>query len=249
MRVVIIEDEPRAAARLQRLLGEILPGLQVQAVLESVDQGRRFFESPSDFDLIFCDIQLGDGVSFEIFDNRPPQHPVVFTTAYDNYALQAFKTNGIEYLLKPIDPDELKNAIEKFERMKLQLSDIQSLISQFVSPVKTYKSRFLVSVGDKIRAVDTTEIVCFYSQNKSSYLLTSAGRSYPLETPLDLLQESMDPDLYFRISRKYLVRIDAPSEIYQWSNSRLKLAIPGLEDHDIVVARERTKSFKNWLDR
>jgi len=248
MKVIILEDENRAANLLERLLSKVAPHMTVIAKLESVRDGVKYLRSNVEPDLIFSDIQLADGLSFEIFNSVIVHCPIIFTTAYDHYAIEAFKTNGIDYLLKPIEEDRLKQAIEKARHFtpELILQKILS-ISNSVSG-KPFKSRFMVKVGDKIKSIPVEEIIVFYSQ-KASFILTSEKRTYSIDYTLDQLEPMLDPEAYFRINRKYIVSINACSNILSWSNSRLRLKIDGTDDPDIIVARERVQEFKNWLDR
>jgi DNA-binding LytR/AlgR family response regulator len=249
MRILIIEDEVRAANHLERLLKKIAPEMVVVARLESVRDSVEFLGLVRDLDLIFSDIQLADGLSFDIYSRVKVTCPIIFTTAWDQYAIQAFNTNGIDYLLKPVEEDRLIRAIEKarqFSPMPM-LEKILAMAGNM--PAKTYKSRFLIKVGEKIKSIPIEEIVAFYSLEKATYLHTTGKRSYCVDFALDHLENIVDPDLFFRINRKYLVSIAACNNITAWSNSRLKLMIEGIEDPDIIVARERVQEFREWLDR
>ena len=248
MKVIILEDENRAANHLERLLSKVAPDMVVIAKLESVRDGVKYLQNNPEPDLIFSDIQLADGLSFEIFNQVPVHCPIIFTTAYDHYAIDAFRTNGIDYLLKPIEEERLKQSIEKAKHFSpgLVLEKIQSISG---SPsAKPYKSRFMVKVGDKIKSIPVEEIMVFYSQ-KASFILTTDKRTYCIDYALDQLEPMLDPETYFRINRKYIVSINACTNILAWSNSRLRLKIEGTDDPDIIVARERVQEFKNWLDR
>lgn len=248
MRILIIEDEVRAANHLERLLKKIAPEMEVVARLESVRDSVEFLNRVRDLDLIFSDIQLADGLSFEIFARVKVTCPIIFTTAWDQYAIQAFNTNGIDYLLKPVEEDRLIRAIEKarqFSPMPM-LEKILAMAGNI--PAKTYKSRFLIKVGEKIKSIPIEEIVAFYSLEKATYLHTAGKRSYCVDFALDHLENIVDSNLFFRINRKYLVSLAACSNITAWSNSRLKLKIEGIEDQEIIVARERVQDFREWLD-
>jgi DNA-binding LytR/AlgR family response regulator len=175
--------------------------------------------------------------------------PIIFTTAYDHYAIEAFKTNGIDYLLKPIEEDRLRQAIEKAKHFSPGLVLEKLLTMNKPTSEKTYKSRFMVKVGDKIKSVPVEEILVFYSQEKASFIRTSDAHTYCIDYALDQLEPMLDPEKYFRINRKYIVSIDACTNILAWTNSRLRLKIDGIDDSDIIVARERVVEFKNWLDR
>lgn len=249
MKVIILEDETRAANHLQRLLAKVAPTMQVIVKLESVRDALNYLQNNSEPDLIFSDIQLADGLSFEIYNQYAVQCPIIFTTAYDHYAIEAFKTNGIDYLLKPIEEERLRQSIEKATHFtpRLALENIHAMNNP--SSGKVYKSRFMVKVGDKIKSIPTDNILVFYSQEKASFIRTSDAHMYCIDYALDQLEPMLDPERYFRINRKYIVSIDACTNILAWTNSRLRLKIDGIDDQDIVVARERVQEFKGWLDR
>ena len=248
MKVIILEDENRAANLLERLLSKVAPDMVVVARLESVRDGVKYLQNNTEPDLIFSDIQLADGLSFEIYNQVAVRCPIIFTSAYDHYAIEAFKTNGIDYLLKPIEEERLKQSIEKASHFSpgLMLEKILSINSP--ASAKAFKSRFMVKVGDKIKSVPAEEIMVFYSQ-KASFILTADKHTYCIDYTLDQLEPMLDPETYFRINRKYIVSISACTNILAWSNSRLRLKIEGTDDPDIIVARERVQEFKNWLDR
>ena len=249
MKIIILEDETRAANHLERLLAKIAPNMTVLAKIESVRDGLKYLQNNPEPELIFSDIQLADGLSFEIFKQVTVRCPIIFTTAYDHYAIEAFKTNGIDYLLKPIEEERLKQAIEKAKHFSpgLVLEKLLSITNS--TSEKAYKSRFMVKVGDKIKSVPVEEILVFFSQEKASFIRTRDAHTYCIDYALDQLEPMLDPEKYFRINRKYIVSIDACTNILAWTNSRLRLKIDGIDDTDIIVARERVQEFKNWLDR
>ncbi len=249
MKVIILEDETRAANHLERLLAKVAPEIRVIAKLESVRDGVKYLQSNPEPKLIFSDIQLADGLSFEIYNLVSVKCPIIFTTAYDHYAIEAFKTSGIDYLLKPIEEERLRQAIEKARHFSPGL--VREKILSISSPGsgKAYKSRFMVKVGDKIKSIPAEEILVFYSQEKASYIRTSDAHTYCIDYTLDQLEPMLNPERYFRINRKYIISIDACTNILAWTNSRLRLKIDGIDDSDIIVARERVQEFKNWLDR
>jgi DNA-binding LytR/AlgR family response regulator len=249
MNVLIFEDETRAANHLERLLAKVAPEMKVIARIESVRDGVKFLQSNQEPDLIFSDIQLADGLSFEIYRQAPVRCPIIFTTAYDHYAIEAFQTNGIDYLLKPIEEERLQKAIDKAKHFSPGLLLEKLLQMNRPATEKAFKSRFMVKVGDKIKSVPVEEIRVFFSQEKASFILTTEGRTYCIDYALDQLEPMLDPEKYFRINRKYIVSIDACTNILAWTNSRLRLKIDGIDDSDIIVARERVVEFKNWLDR
>ena len=248
MNVVIIEDEKPSARLLERKLNAI--GVEVNMKLHSVEDSIQWFVNNPEPDLIFLDIQLSDGLSLEIFETVKIVAPVIFTTAYDEYAIQAFKLNSIDYLLKPIDKNELSFAVNKFksnfqnENKEVNLSEIKKLIS---NNSKEYKKRFTVNVGTSIKIFNTIDIACFYSQDKTSFLLTNSGRSYILDSSLDKIYDTLDPEVFFKVNRKYVLNINEIKDIINYSNSRLKVKLNTPIEDDIIVARDRVKAFKNWL--
>jgi len=247
MKVLIIEDEERAARHLERLLLSAGRDISIAACFETVRQSVEYLKTHPAIDLIFSDIQLADGLSFEIFDRISPHCPIIFTTAWDSYTLEAFNTNGIDYLLKPIEEKRLWQAIAKAEQLSVAPL-LEKLSSLTILQAKKYKTRFLVKIGERIKPILVSEIQAFYSLEKATYLHTIGNRSYCIDYALDHLEEMLDPAFFFRISRKYIVSAGACINIVSWSNSRLKLKIEGINDQDIVVARERVQDFRAWLD-
>lgn len=251
MRTLIIEDEKPAARRLARMLEEL--GIQVEEQLHSVQESIEWFSSNEHPDLIFLDIQLADGLSFEIFDEINVKSAIIFTTAYDEYALQAFKLNSIDYLLKPIDEQELARAVQKYRELhresgsvQVDFEDIRKLLENPVD--RTYKKRFTARVGSHIKVIPVDEISCFYSQDKGTYGAVESGRSFLLDTTIEQLEKELSPDTFFRVSRKFIVQLPHIKDIVAYSNSRLKIEVKGHKDLEIVVSRERVKDFKFWLE-
>jgi two-component system response regulator LytT len=249
MNVVIIEDEKPAARRLNRMLNDF--DIEPLTMLHSVEESVNWFHKNDHPDLIFLDIQLSDGLSFEIFEEVEIKSAIIFTTAYDEYALKAFKLNSIDYLLKPIDADELENAINQYKKIAnsnsnsgLNLEQIKSIISP---SQKTYKKRFTVKIGQHLKMISIESIECFYSENKSTHIHTIDNRSYLLEESLEQLEEKLQPETFFRVSRKYFVNINAIKDIISYTNSRLKLKLQSYNDSEIIVSRERVKDFKEWI--
>jgi DNA-binding LytR/AlgR family response regulator len=249
MKIIILEDEAHAANHLERLITKIAPDMKIVARLESVRDAVSFLNDHTDIDLIFSDIQLADGLSFELFRQVPVKCPIIFTTAYDHYAIEAFKTNGIDYLLKPIAEERLLQAIGKVKQFTPALALEKILALANSSTNRIYKSRFMVKVGDKIKSIPIDEILAFYSLEKSTFIHTTASRTYCIDYALDQLEALLDPNICFKINRRYIVSIKACTNILAWTNSRLRLKIEGIDDQDIIVARERVQDFKNWLDR
>ena len=251
MNVLIIEDEKPSARRLQRMVEAL--GVEVNTMLHSVEESLNWFQNNEHPDLIFLDIQLSDGLSFEIFEVIDIASAVIFTTAYDEYALQAFKLNSIDYLLKPIDKVELEKALLKYkartpqqQAVTLDFNDIKKLL---VNPIeREYKKRFSVKVGQHIKLLTVDEIECFYSENKGTYAATVEGRNYLLDTTLEQLENELQPETFFRVSRKFFVNINAIKDIVSYTNSRLQIKLNTYKDQDVIVARERVRDFKDWLE-
>lgn len=252
MKILIIEDEQPAAKRLTQLIKKSLPDSEMVGSLDSVESAVQWLKSKAAPDLIFMDIQLADGLSFNIFQQVEVQSPVIFTTAYDQYTLKAFKVNSVDYLLKPIDPEEFRRAIEKYQRFFQQqksydASSIQQLLESLQK--KDYKERFLVKVGQQITYLPTKEVAYFYSEDGLVQARHASGKKYFVDYSLDHLEGLLDPKDYFRISRKVVVRIEAIAKINTWFNSRLKLELTPKTDFDVIVSRERVGDFKRWLDK
>jgi two-component system response regulator LytT len=250
MNVIIIEDEKPAARRLSRMLDDL--GVQVGQMLHSVEESIAWFQENEHPDLLFLDIQLSDGLSFEIFEHVTISSAIIFTTAYDEYALKAFKLNSIDYLLKPIDEDELKAAVDKYKNqqqkqadIKVNFDDIRKLL---VNPIdRKYKKRFTIKVGQHIKIVSIDDIECFYSENKATYIHTNANRNYLLDGALELVNSELDPEHFFRVNRTFIVQINAIKDIIAYTNSRLKIILNSYSETEIIVSRERVKDFKNWI--
>ncbi|MEA3479442.1 MAG: LytTR family DNA-binding domain-containing protein [Bacteroidota bacterium] len=253
IKALIVEDEKPAAEHLVRLLGESEHEVKVLHKTDSISQTIAWLKSNPLPDIIFLDIQLADGLSFEIFKHLEIQCPVIFTTAFEEYAIRAFKLNSIDYLLKPIGIEELSFALGKFMGQTLQASP-DSLLSNKVETLlqmlnHPYKSRFIVNVGPRIKFIESGHIKYFYSLEKSTYLLEDSGKSYDISYSLDQVETQLDPKLFFRISRKYIVSIEAIQEIITYSSSRLKLIIKDSDQEDILVSRSKINDFKSWLER
>jgi DNA-binding LytR/AlgR family response regulator len=249
MNILLIEDERPAAIRLRQLVLELLPDAKIFGNLDSITAAVDWLQSNSAPDLIFCDIQLADGLSFEIFERVKVSSPIIFTTAFDQYAIKAFKLNSVDYLLKPIDPKELANAIEKFYDLKIRSGIDLGQIKELLQPQqKDYKSRFMVKIGEKIQSVLTSETAFFYSEERITFLQTLEGKKYILDYTLDQLEEMLDPKQFFRLNRKYIASFGAITEIHTYSNSRLKIKLSDCADNDILVSREKVGALKEWLD-
>lgn len=250
MNIIIIEDEKPAARLLQRKIEKL--ELQVNTLLHSVEESMNWFQNNSHPDLIFLDIQLSDGLSFEIFEQINIKSAVIFTTAYDEYALRAFKLNSIDYLLKPIDEEELATAISKFANQfqvnSVSNLDFEAIKRMLVNPVsKEYRKRFSIKIGQQLKVIDLAEIECLYSENKGTYLHTVDNRDYLIDSSLEVVEAELNPKDFFRISRKYIIPLQSVKEIQVYSNSRLKIILPTYKADEVIVARERVSDFKEWL--
>lgn len=250
MNIIIIEDEKPAARLLQRKVEKL--GLQVNQMLHSVEESIQWFNSNTHPDLIFLDIQLSDGLSFEIFETITIKSAVIFTTAYDEYALRAFKLNSIDYLLKPIDEDDLEIAVNKFKARNISAAyaslDFEMIKKMLVNPMDiSYKKRFTIKMGQQLKMINIDEVECFYSENKGTYLHTIDNRDYLLETTLEQLDLELNPKDFYRVSRKFILPMKEIKEIQLYSNSRLKVILPTYKDDEVNVARERVSDFKEWL--
>jgi len=250
MKTIIIEDEKPAARLLQRKLEKL--NVKVSQMLHSVEEAKHWFTANEHPDLIFLDIQLSDGLSFEIFESIDIKSAIIFTTAYDEYALKAFKLNSIDYLLKPIDEDDLEAAVIKFrqrlpkpETVQLDFEQIRKMLSNPFE--KTFKQRFTVKIGQHLKVIALEEIECFFSENKGTYLHTFDNRNYLIESTLEVLEQELDPKNYFRISRKFIISLAAIKEIVLYSNSRLKVILPTYKEDEVIVSREKVSDFKNWI--
>jgi DNA-binding LytR/AlgR family response regulator len=253
IRALIVEDERPAADQLAQLLKKSEFDFEILKVTDSVTSTIQWLKSNPSPDLIFLDIQLADGLSFELFQHIRVDSPVIFTTAYEEYAIQAFKVNSVDYLLKPVEEEELEFATEKFlkhyktnwsyELMRGKVDQLYEYLGN------TYKKRFVVNAGPHIRSIDIRNIQCFYSLEKATFLLENTGKSYDIAYSLDQIESRINPGQFFRINRKYIVNIDAIEDIVSYSSSRLWVSIKGSDLDDMVVSRSRIKDFKQWLER
>jgi DNA-binding LytR/AlgR family response regulator len=253
MKVLIVEDEPLAVAQLSGLIQSLRPNIEIVGVCDTVKSTVRWVEENSLPDLAFFDIQLGDGLSFGIFDQVAFTSPVIFTTAYNEYAIQAFKVNSIDYLLKPIRRDDMERALLKFEQ-QTSYSNTSSIQPEMLAIIrnslsgKSYKKRFLIKIGERLKAVNTSDVSFFYSLEKATFMKTHEGKNYLLDQTLETIEELVDPEQFFRINRKYLVALESIKDVVAYSNSRLKLKVAQADDDDFLVAREKVKTFKSWLE-
>lgn len=251
MKIIIIEDEKLSAEHLTTLLKKVDAEISVVAVFDSVKKSVEAFRKGISADLLLVDIHLADGLSFEIFANAANDIPVIFTTAYDDYAIRAFKLNSVDYLLKPVGLEDLKTSVDKFKRMneKHQTVTLENIAAVYRNLNVQYKNRFMVKVGDTIVSVKTNDIHHFIAEDGISLLVNNSGKRYPVDYTLDQLEAMLAPDQFFRINRKVLIGINAVTKVSAWFNSRLRLSSEMLEGDSAVVSRERVNDFKQWLDK
>jgi DNA-binding LytR/AlgR family response regulator len=250
IKIVIVEDEIPAANRLTKLLKQVAPDAEVMHVCDSIESAVNYLENNTIPDLMLLDIQLGDGLSFEIFKSVEVNCPVIFTTAFDEFAIKAFELNSIDYLLKPIRIEALARSIEKFRKLNLAIQpDIKMLATLLYKEKRDFKQRFLVYAGEHIVSVKTSDISYFYSAEKSTFLTAQNGHSYALDVSLDKLEETLNPTEFFRINRQYIAAFSAIKKISVQSKSRIKLTLDPLPKEEILVSTARTPEFREWLDR
>lgn len=246
IRTIIIEDEKPAARKLERILS-LFSDIELVATIHSVEEGINFFKKSPHPDLIFSDIVLGDGLSFDIFEQITTKSFIIYTTAFDNYTLKAFKLNSIDYLLKPIMEEDLRNALEKYKSFVPQEQHYNNLnFKELIKKEKSSLSRILVKIGYNLKVLQTNEISCFYSENKIVYARTSE-RSFPTDFTLDELQENLDESKFFRVSRQFVINLDFIKNIH--TSPYYKVEMQFQPEEKITVSRERVKDFKDWLSK
>lgn len=254
MKVIIIEDEIPAAEKLERYLIKYDSSIEILAHLTTVEQAVAWLSTKQDtIDLIFMDIQLSDGLSFQIFQHVIVKKPVIFITAFNEFALDAFKVNSIDYLLKPITFTDLATSLQKVKNLRQQLTwseekteKMQEAFAQ-LKP-KDYKSRFMVKLGDHIRSITSDQITLFYADGRDVYLITKQERKFIIDYTLETLEDLLDPSQFFRVNRTFILNIDAIKDVIVYSNSRLKITIHQAFDKEIIVSREKVGPFKEWLN-
>ncbi|MBA2612023.1 MAG: response regulator transcription factor [Bacteroidetes bacterium] len=251
MNAIIIEDEKLSAEHLTTLLKKVDDSINIIATFDSVKKSVEEFSKGLKADLLFVDIHLADGLSFDIFSKIAIETPVIFTTAFNEYAIQAFKINSVDYLLKPIGIEDLRAAVEKYKKLRgnNQSVILENIANAYKSINKQYKNRFMVKIGDNISSVKTEEILHFISEDGLVLLVTENGKRYVIDYTLDALETLISPDVFFRINRKVLINISSVQKVGTYFNSRLKINSATLKDEDSVVSRERVNDFKQWLDK
>jgi len=250
-KVLIIEDEQPAAKRLEKLLLEVATDFQIIQCCDSIESSVNYLKSTTTPDLIMLDVQLGDGLSFEIFKQTEISCPVIFTTAFDEYAIKAFELNSIDYLLKPISKEKLTKSIEKFWKLNQQSvqTDWQTLSTLLDKEKREYKQRFLVYIGEHLHSVQTVDIAYFYTIEKSTFLAAKSGKNFSVDLSLDKLESMLSPTDFFRINRQFLISFGAIKKISVLSKSRIKLTLEPLPTDETLISAARTRDFREWLDR
>ncbi len=259
MKVLIVEDEELAVKKLQKTLQSVDPAAEVVGITDSIRSSVKWLQENQAPDLILMDIELADGQSFEIFDRVEVNSTVVFTTSYDEYALKAFKVNSVDYLLKPVQKEDLENALQKFHRMKkllkgsepggnLNMENLVKELQQRLQP-KDYRKRFLVKQGQKLVSVEVEEIAYFYSDGRVNFFKTRDNRKYIVDYTMDELEAMLDPDRFFRISRSFYVSIESVEQIHDYFGNRLLLHLVPMLDKESIVSREKVTDFKRWMGK
>lgn len=255
MRIIIIEDEAPALSRIKKMVYELEPDIEIIATADSIEQAVSVIKQNSKIDLILMDIELADGQSFEIFNLVTVHCPVIFTTAYDEFALKAFKVNSIDYLLKPIDKDELQKAFNKYKTLQKNNSvvdvnqQMQELLLNLKQPAGAYKTRFLVKQGQKLISIATDDIAYFFMYDKLCYLQTNGNSRYVIDYTLDELMGMLNPALFFQLNRQTIASIACIQSVHTYFNGKLKVELKPALSNEVVVSRERASEFKDWLGK
>jgi len=251
MKVLIIEDEPATAKRLENMLKEIVPGIAVEEVIDTVEDSIRYFNENPCPNLVFMDIHLADGNCFDIFDSVKINCPIIFTTAYDQYAIKAFKVNSIDYLLKPIKKEELENSLKKFGETttdsSTNLYDIKQIMEMFESKKPPELKRLVFKIGQKISAVKIDEIAYFFIENKTVYAVLFNQRKYPVDFTLDQLESELNSERFFRINRGFIISFEAIKSMFAYSKSRIKFELEPPVEEVVISSTDRSSNFKVWL--
>ena len=255
MKVVIVEDEHLSAQRLQGMLKKYDPSIEVLAELPSVAASVEWFKNNPDPDLVLMDIHLEDGQSFSIFETINLQVPVIFTTAFDEYTIKAFKVNSVDYLMKPLNYEELVAAIEKFKRIHGQeegeekTMGLEQLLQSMQKKEPEYKSRFLVSIGSRLKTIETEDIQYFFSADKITFLVTKENQRFPIDYSLDKMAVMLDPKQFFRINRQMTVKLEAIKNIHVFAKGKIKLDMDPPTKEDVFVSMDKVVEFKEWLGK
>jgi DNA-binding LytR/AlgR family response regulator len=251
MKIVIIEDEEFAARRLRGMIHTFDPSIEVLAMLESVEDAVDWFQNHPGPDLIFLDIHLEDGLAFSIFEKVKVSTPIIFTTAFDEYAIKAFKLKSIDYLLKPITQEDLNTAIMKYRDWhgsQKQVIDVESLYELMSARVSKYKMRFSITVGQKIRTIPVEDVAYFYSEESITFLVTRDKSEFPIDYSLETLGGELDPKEFFRINRQFLVSLNSIANVHIYPKSHLRLDLTPPSQKEIFVSIDKVTAFKEWLN-
>lgn len=249
MNVLVFEDEALSAQRLCTLITQIDSSMNILAVIDSVSKGIEWLQNHAMPDLMFMDIHLSDGIVFEVFNQIKISSPIIFTTAFDEYAIKAFKVNSVDYLLKPIDKEELEQAIIKFKTIRQDISILSSFVNDYLQKTITpYKSRFLVKIADQLKHIFVEDIAYFRSEGDFVVAITYSKSKYNIDNSLEQLDKILNPSLFYRINRKYIISLSSIERIHNHFNGRLKLQLKPSANDDVFVSRERVGAFKLWLD-
>jgi len=253
MNIIIVEDEKPAAGKLEKMINSYDPEIEITGIFGSVAKTVEFLNNTDSFpDLMFMDIQLTDGLSFEIIERTKVRTPIIFVTAYNDYAIRAFKTNSIDYLVKPFSYDDFCQSMEKMQTLKENFStksmDFENLSRALSKLNKSFKTRFMIKVGEHIKSVKAENIALFFAEGRTVYLLTNKQNKYIVDFKLEDLEACLDPTMFFRVNRSFIFNINAIKDVIVYSNSRLKI-IPNIEfEKEIIVSRDKVSSLKIWLD-
>lgn len=249
--ILIIEDERPAAERLIELINKVEPKWKILDVLDSIESSVNYIEKERTPDLIFMDVQLADGFSFEIFKQAQPSCPVIFATAYDQFALDAFKVNGLDYILKPLQLEEVERVISKFNNLELQNHLNPNKIIEMLKKAddSRFKKRFMIKIGDRLVFVKTESISRIISEDGYSFIVNMDGKRYLADQTLEQFHGELDPNQFFQINRKCIINVDCIEEISSYFNKRLKLSLKPQSDEEFIVSRPRTPEFRKWMDR
>lgn len=251
MKAIIIEDEKLAAQKLKSMLSKVQPNLEIVAEIGSIEEAVNFFQSENEVELVFLDIHLSDGSSFNIFDKVEIKAPIIFTTAYDEYALKAFKVNSIDYLLKPIAEADLRKALDKLKNIteKEGKVNVEKFLSTFKENKPAFKQRFLVSYGSQIKSIKVEDSAYFYADNKMIFLVSHSGQKYVTDETLDQLEHSLDPMEFFRVNRTFIIGINSIKQMHTYSRSRIKIDLLPECEKECIVSTEKCGGFKEWLGK
>lgn len=251
IRALIVEDEKHAAQRLQNILSDVCEDVSIIGQTDSIETSVEWLKNNPSPDLIFMDIQLGDGVSFNIFKEVPVDAWVIFITAYDEYAIRAFEVNSVDYLLKPLKEEDLARSITKYRALSGHKNafDIDKVLRAITTEKQNYKKRFMINLGSKIKSINTTDIVTFQVMEKATYAFTNEGRSYPVDYSLDAIEEMINPEDFFRINRQAIVNHSGIERISVFSKSRIRLETRPQSETELLVSSKKSNGFRKWLDK